>query len=426
MLMSKKSVLLPDLGEGVTEGELVKWCVQVGDTVSSDQTVAEFMTDKATVEIPSPYEGVVKELKFKEGANVAVTTEILVLEESKGSSQTPSKTASESVTSPKRSVPKPTPPPAASLSTGSASHLSVSPPVAADHVLATPSTRKLARELGVDLNQVQPTGFAGRVLREDVLKNSSSPTAMPSFFQNPAALDRTEAEQRAPLRGIRKKIAQTLQQTKHTVPHFTLMDEVCVTDLVRLRQQTKQLAKPMNIKVTFLPFVIKALALTLKEFPALNASIDDEKEEIVYKKYYHMGVATDTPEGLVVPVVRFADQKNILQLSQEIMELSQKARTGRLSREEMTGSTLTITNIGSLGGQYATPIINHPEVAILGMYKVFQKPIWKEGQWRPEDFMNFSLTADHRLIDGALAARFLNQFLKNLQHIGGLLAFEAC
>ncbi len=426
--MSKIAVTLPDLGEGVTEGELVKWLVKIGDVVSKEQPVAEFMTDKATVEIPSPYDGVVGELKYKEGDNVEVTKEILSLEKTQIEKKT-FESPKPSVSETKAPEKQPSFSQNSSLTKTSvtASPLSTSPPVVFNHVLATPSTRKLARELGVDLNQVKPTGHAGRVLREDVLKMTSTHSHKPvSLFQRQAVLDKTETVERLPLRGLRRKIAKAMQQAKQIVPHFTLMDEACVTDLIALKEQTKALVEPLEIKMTFLPFVIKALILSLREFPQLNASIDDKKEEIVYKKYFHVGFAADTPEGLVVPVIRFADQKNILQLSEEINNLAQRARAGKLKREELTGSTITITNIGSLGGQYATPIINHPEVAILGMYKLFQKPVLKDGVWLSLDFMNFSLTADHRLIDGALAAKFLSCFIKNINHIGGHLALESC
>ena len=339
--MSKKAVSLPDLGEGVTEGELVKWLVKVGDTVLEEQTIAEFMTDKATVEIPSPYAGLVVQLNYKEGDNVEINKEILILEKTKArqeenkkpedkkevSEKSEAKKASQSQNQEQTQAPSSL---SSSQELSSSQSVLLSPPVACDHVLASPSTRRLARQLGVDLNQVTPTGHVGRVLREDVEKAGSLEKPHLSLFQRPAVLDKTEKEQRVLLRGLRKKIAEAMQKSKQIVPHFTLVDEACVTDVIALRQQAKSLAESLGIKVTFLPFVIKALILTLRKFPELNASLDDEKKEIVYKKYFHIGFAADTPEGLVVPVIRFADQKNILQLSQEITDLALRARAQKL------------------------------------------------------------------------------------------------
>ena len=309
--------------------------------------------------------------------------------------------------------------------------------------MATPSTRRLARELNVDINNIQGTGNVGRVTREDLLgvvqqslgastppslssngghigttpQTSSSTTPQSSFLPLPQRhLSSGEAiEERQPLRGIRRKIAEKMQRTKQIVPHFTLMDEANVTELYEFRQQAKKTGQAYGVKVTFLPFIMKALIATLREFPAVNASIDDESQEIVYKKYYHLGFATDTVNGLLVPNIKHADQKTILELSREITDLASRAREGQLAREDMKGATVTITNIGSVGGTYATPIINHPEVAILGVYKMTDKPLFQDGEFYPAKVMNFTLTCDHRLIDGAVAARFLSSFIKRIE-----------
>jgi pyruvate dehydrogenase E2 component (dihydrolipoamide acetyltransferase) len=451
-------VKLPELGEGVTEGELVKWLVKPGDTVKPDQPVVEVMTDKATVEVPSPVGGVVKELKFKTGDVIKVESTILTLEgasagaakaepqahrpeppkpapaaasgngqRSTATSQSPSQ-----ATQPQRSQPTTSfhqGMGAQTMSTG------VYPPVADSNVLATPSTRRLAREMGIDINALKGSGLAGRVTREDVITTgghagnggmdivpTSNGIKVPGIprpaYHGPAGA----VEERVPLRGIRKKIAENLQMAKQIIPHFTLMDEADVTELVALRESLKEHAEKSGTKITYLPFVMKALIATSREFPMFNASIDDAAQEIVYKKYFNIGFAADTPNGLLVPVVKSADQKTILDISKEIIDLSKRARDGKLKPDEMKGATITITNIGSVGGTYATPIINHPEVAILGMYKISDKLILGANkEVKVIKSMNFTITADHRLIDGAVAANFMRSFMQKIQNPGRLM-----
>ena len=423
-------VKLPDIGEGVTEGELVKWLVKVGDTLSEDQPIAEVMTDKATVEVPSPHAGTVVELRASEGDIIPIETTLLVLEgagkaNSKPKDQAPSPSP----------TPKVAPPPspsntmmaATTSATGSAG-MEIYPPAASSQVLATPATRRLARELELDINQLTGTGNAGRVTREDVLKAKSTGAGAVAagspkmefpkpHFQTQVA----ELEDRIPLRGIRRKIAEQMQMTKQVVPHFTLMDEANITELVKMRAQAKSVGEALGVKVTFLPFIMKALIATMREFPMFNASIDDAKGEIVYKKYFNIGFAADTPQGLLVPVVKNADQKTILEISKEIQDLADKARQGKLALEDMKGATITITNIGSVGGTYATPIINHPEVAILGVYKIMDKPVFKDGKFRAAKVQNYTVTCDHRLIDGAVAANFLKSFFQKIENPSHLM-----
>ena len=437
-------VKLPELGEGVTEGELVKWLVKVGDTVKPDQPVAEMMTDKATVEVPSPVGGVVKELKFKAGDVVKVESVLLTLEGSGATASAPA--AKPAHTTPAPAAAKPAAPaPAAAMATRAAgaeinrpaapagamsAGPAIYPPVADSKVLATPSTRRLARETGVDVNQLRGSGLAGRVTREDVLGarggNGGGMDVVPTAalrtpprpaYQGPGGA----TEERVPLIGIRKKIAENLQRSKQIIPHFTLMDEANVTELVALRESLKDYAEKAGVKITYLPFVIKALIATIREFPMFNASIDDAAGEIVYKKYFNIGFAADTPNGLVVPVIKDADHKTLLQISAEILDLSKRARDGKLKPEEMKGACITITNIGSVGGTYATPVINHPEVAILGMYKISDKPVIENGELHAIKVMNYTVTCDHRLIDGAVAARFLKSFLEKIENPGRLM-----
>lgn len=410
-------VKLPELGEGVAEGELVKWLVKVGDSVKADQAVCEVMTDKATVEVPTTTSGIVKELKFKVGEVIKVENILLVLE----SSAVAAKSVNANLAS--RSA--------------SANEASFYPPAASSTVLATPATRRLAREMGVDLNSMTGTGLAGRVTRDDVMSAkgltnsagaysaksaSTSISSVATSIPKPAYSGPVGAlEERVPMIGIRRKIAENMQKSKSIIPHFTLMDEANVTELVTLRESLKDYAEKNGTKITYLPIVMKALIATIREFPMFNASIDDAASEIVYKKYFNLGFAADTPNGLVVPVIKNADQKTIMELSKEILDLSKRARDGKLKPDEMKGACITITNIGSVGGTYATPVINHPEVAILGMYKIDEKPVIRNGQLAAIKVMNFTITADHRLIDGAVAARFLKSFLEKIQNPGRLM-----
>ena len=435
-------IKLPEIGEGVTEGELVKWLVKVGDSIKVDQPIAEVMTDKATVEVPTPTAGLVKALKAKEGDVIKVEQTLIEIDAinssvstNKTASSEPSAPKSHSInplTAPEKTSHASAPVPVkSSPSNNTNSQIEIYPPVADSKVLATPATRRLAREMSIDINGISGTGLAGRVTREDVLQNQggngltiSAPTKVSSVsiprpsYQGPTG----SIEERVALRGIRKKIAENMQMAKQIVPHFTLMDEANVSQLVTLRDSLKSLAEKEATKITYLPFVMKALIATIRQFPQFNASIDDAAQEIVYKKYFNIGFAADTPNGLVVPVIKNADQKSILDLSKEIIDLSKRARDGKLKPEEMKGATITITNIGSVGGTYATPIINHPEVAILGMYKIQDKVILENKEFKVVKSMNFTITADHRLIDGAVAANFLKSFFQRIEQPGVLMA----
>jgi len=442
-------VKLPELGEGVTEGELVKWLIKAGDLIKPDQSIAEIMTDKATVEVPSPIAGVVEKLLFKEGETIKVESDLIVLkavDSNQNLNPAPLNKVNSNVTSVDReqdsSIPSSMPmatlqavnfpqkltnsinsPQFATEPMSQSERHDVVLAPADTKVLATPSTRRLARELNIDINLIQGTGLAGRVTREDVLNYTKGLHKLTKADGEKFSLvTHRSAEERVPLKGIRKKIAENMQMSKRVIPHFTLMDEAVVTELVKVRESLKELAESHHTKITYLPFVMKALVATAKEFPMFNASIDDQQQEIVYKKYFHLGFAADTPNGLVVPVVHDVDQKSILMLAKEILELSHRAREGKLKLEEMKGATMTITNIGAVGGTYATPIINHPEVAILGMYKLMDKVVVGDhGQFVVEKVMNFTITCDHRLIDGAVAARFLKSFIARIGQPSRLL-----
>lgn len=303
------------------------------------------------------------------------------------------------------------------------------PPVANSNVLATPATRRLARETGVDINVIQGTGLAGRVTRDDVAGAKGGGSAGGAIARAPKPdIPRPSVpsaggsmEDRVPIRGVRKKIAENMQMAKHVIPHFTLMEEARVDELVKVRAAAKEHAEKYGVKVTYLPFIMKAVIATCREFPMFNASMDDQAGEIVYKKYFNMGFAADTPNGLMVPVVKNADFKTVLQISQEIQQLAGKARDGKLALEDMKNATITVTNIGSVGGLYATPIINHPEVAILGVYKIQDKPIWNGKEFVRGQVMNFTITCDHRLIDGAVAANFMKAFVARIENPSQLM-----
>ncbi len=392
-------IKLPEIGEGVNEGELLKWLVKEGDAVKVDQGLVEILTDKASVEIPSAVTGTVESLKANVGDMIEVGQTLMTVKLSQESSQ---KVAQQVTSNYKESSQS------AIIKDARAEDSSVKKlKDTSEQVLATPSTRRLAQKLDVDITQVSGTGNIGRVTREDVEKAFKTGHSPRQAISAKADLK----DEVIPLRGIRRKIAERMQLAKQTIPHFSIMDEANVTQLVQLRAKCKEHFK--DVKITYLPFIMKALVSACKDFPMLNASID--KDQIIYRKNFHIGFAADTPDGLLVPVIKNADQKTILQISQEIEGLANKAKAGRLTLEEMTGSTITITNIGSIGGSYATPIINPPEVAIIGLYRIKKTPVFKDGAIESVDMMNLSCTADHRLIDGAVAARFLKTLIQKIE-----------
>ena len=411
-----KKIVLPELGEGVTEGELVKWLVSEGDLVQIDQAVAEVMTDKASMEIPSPLDGVVESVLAKEGDTIQVGQNLLTIKLSAEKaevkiSKQPASPVLRAIHPVKAPVPDPKDP---KMDTDSVSSVDSS-------VLATPFTRRLARELGVNLNQIQGSGLAGRITKQDVLKYSDksaqrTPVSGSASIATGFSVSKEDHQDRQPLKGIRKKIAEKMQLSKTIIPHFTLLESADVEQLEELKNSVKDMLKEKEIKVTYLSFVMKALLQTIKEFPELNASIDDFSKEIVIKNYYHFGFAVDTPRGLLVPVVKNVDKKSVAEVSFEIQTLAEKARAGNIQVEDMSEGTITITNIGSLGGQYATPIINAPEVAILGMYRLYIRPYWDGSSFIPKKTMNFSLTCDHRLIDGAVSARVMKSFIQKIEN----------
>jgi len=404
----------PDIGEGLTEGEIVRWLVKEGDEVKEGQPLVEVETDKALAEIPSPRTGVILKILAKEKEIVKVGQVMVVIgEKGEAPAALPPKPKSVGVVGELEEAPEEAP--AAEVRAEAARPTFVSP-----HALATPAVRALAKELGVDINKVKGTGPEGRVLEKDVRQAVE-------MKEKPVEVKPVEAPKkvrkydlygyvdRIPLRGVRRSIAKAMVKSKYTAPHVTTMDEADVTELWKIREKEKKAAEKKEIKLTILPFLIKAVIAGLKEHPYLNATLDDENEEIILKKYYNIGVATDTPEGLMVPVVKNANDKPILQLAEELTQLAEKARNRTIDLADLKGGTFTITNYGALGGMYGTPIINHPEVAILGTGKIKDQPVAMDGKIEIRKILFLALSFDHRVVDGAEAARFLNTVIARLE-----------
>ncbi|MEB4787065.1 dihydrolipoyllysine-residue acetyltransferase [Enterococcus sp. E4-150] len=415
---------LPDIGEGIAEGEIVKWFVKPGDTINEDDTLLEVQNDKSVEEIPSPVTGTVKNVIVPEGT-VANVGDVLVEIDAPGHNSAPS-TSAPSAEAPKEKV----------ETSGSASVVEAADPN--KRVLAMPSVRQFAREKDVDISQVTATGKGGRVTKEDIENFlAGAPSSAPAKSEAPEVATPKEAapaaeskpaepakpfkstlgdlEERVAMTPTRKAIAKAMVNSKHTAPHVTLHDEVEVSKLWDNRKRFKEVAAANGTKLTFLPYVVKALTATVKKYPVLNASIDDANQEIVYKHYYNIGIATDTDHGLYVPNVKDADRKGMFAIADEINEKAKLAHDGKLSAEDMRNGTITISNIGSVGGGWFTPVINYPEVAILGVGTIAQQPIVNaEGEIVVGRVMKLSLSFDHRIVDGATAQQAMNNIKRLL------------
>jgi pyruvate dehydrogenase E2 component (dihydrolipoamide acetyltransferase) len=430
----------PELGEGIHEGEILKLHMKPGDEVTDDDMFMDVQNDKAIVEVPSPVTGKVIEIKVKEGqvchVGDLVATIDIAGEAAVENDKQPEAAETAKVDKPKdiqSALKQPSDPEKVEASI--ASVIDERDPKVG--VLATPSVRKLAREKGLSLAEVTASGKNGRVTREDVVaasegglsggakraeKDASAITVQPNRdvseqTTEKATLDKgnllTQVE-RVPLKGIRKLIANAMVKSVYTAPHVTLMDEVNVSLLVAFREKMKPAAEKKGVKLTYLPFIIKAMIAAVRQYPVMNTEIDEAKSEIIYKKYYNIGIATDTDNGLMVPVIVEADRKNLWMLAGTIKDLAERARAGKLASHEMKGSTITITNIGSAGGMFFTPVINFPEVAILGVGRITEKPIVSDGTIIAAHVMALSLSFDHRIIDGGTAQRFLNEIKRLL------------
>ncbi|MDO8340074.1 MAG: dihydrolipoamide acetyltransferase family protein [Candidatus Burarchaeum sp.] len=420
---------LPDVGEGIHEGKLVKWLLDEGAEVKADQPVVEVETDKAVVEIPSPKAGTLIKQHSKVGDVVKVGEVLFELgEKGEQSNYVATKTELPAATVQKSQPPAPKiPTPLVSLP---------SPALSSEggKVLATPATRKFASDMGVGIEQVKGSGPGGRVTIDDVKAYAASGSGKAggaasaaggagaaTYASAPMSSASSEVHEdfgpveRMKISGHRRAIGERMRKSVYTMPHVTHMEEADVTWLVQVRERAKADAAAKGVKLTYLPFIIKAALGALKEFPQFNARFDEATQELVLRKYYNIGLAVDTDEGLTVPVIKDADKKDLLALAEEITRLSDEARTRKLKLEEMRGGTFTITNIGSVGGVYATPIINYPEIAILGVMKIKERPVIVEKMVESRKIMTLVLSYDHAMIDGGVAARFMNAVVKRLE-----------
>ncbi len=442
---------LPDVGEGIHEGEIVKWHVKAGDVVKEDQLMVEVMTDKATVEITSPKAGRIANIFAKEGIVAKVGDVIVTIEEGAGGA--PSKAAPAAAAAPKAEhaspakevkeektlfeLPKelggvnpfkkqggqPAPQPVAAVRSAPAAQ--VTHP--SGRPLAAPAVRRRAREMGVDLATVRGSGPVGRITHQDLetvtqAGNGGAQRAAPQqMVTSPAShapmkITTHGPVETLPIKGLRKKIAENMSRSKHTAAHYTYVEEVDASELVALRDSANELAKARGVKLTYLPFVFKAAIAALKAYPIVNSSYDETTQELILKKYYNLGFAAATEEGLIVPVIKNADKKSIFDIAKELETLAEKVRIKKASPDDLSGSTFTVTSLGKLGGLLATPIINYPEVAIMGVHGIKDRPVInKKGEIVAGKIMNLSFSFDHRIVDGAVGAQFAATLIKYLE-----------
>lgn len=431
---------LPDLGEGIAEGELLKWLVKVGDTVEEHQEIAEVETDKAVVQVPSPRSGKILELNAQPGDTVQVGEVLCTIgREGEKVSQAKVKPKSKKEVEeeaksekPKKKGPKHVPAGAVgeleeapeedsgesegeTVEPSRKGKAGLQPPKKAPEpkVKALPAIRKLAQELSVNLAEIKGSGPGGRITEDDVRQASGKAEKAPGAPS--ISFEKFGRVLRIPLKGVRKTIAENMARSLQTAAHVTHMDMIDVTRLAEIREKEKKIAEEKGVKLTFLPFIVKACVLALKKFPYVNASLDDNTQEIVIKQFYNMGIAVDTPHGLMVPVVKHADSRTIYEVAREIWRVAELARTREIKLKDLQGGTFTITNVGSLGGWFATPVINYPEAAILALGRIQDMAVPVEGEIHIRKMLPVSLSFDHRIIDGALAAKFVNEIKIHLE-----------
>jgi pyruvate dehydrogenase E2 component (dihydrolipoamide acetyltransferase) len=432
---------LPDIGEGISEVELLQWYVKEGEAVQEDQNLAEIETDKAVADLPSPYSGVVSRLHYKPGDRIPVGTVLVTFTETEPKAVEPEPYRAE------EPVPEqPSGAEAPSAAAAPAPRPQPSTPQRPEHdgrrVLAAPATRRRARELGVDLTAMQGSGPGGRVTIEDIERQAresqkagvgvkepppeveAAPTEVPAAEALPRAVPERIAlpdfaqwgpVERVSLTATRRQIARKMVQSLFTAPHAAALDEADVTELESLRLRVQERLTERQVRLTLLPFVMKATLAALKQFPYLNATLDEEKQEVILKRYYHFGIAVDTERGLIVPVIRDVDRKSVVELARELGELVVRTRTGKVTLAELHGGTFTLTNAGALGGHAFIPIINYPEVAILGIGRAQEKPIARAGEIVIRTMLPLSISFDHRVVDGADVVRFLASVMRLLE-----------
>jgi pyruvate dehydrogenase E2 component (dihydrolipoamide acetyltransferase) len=411
-----------DIGEGVHEGEILQWYVKEGDIVKEEQLLVEVLTEKVTVEITSPVAGIIASLEGRTEGDIITVGEILVKIDIEDGSKLKKEIPQIEVTKEKDD----------SLFTAAEPFKRIQPKrtdakIINERPLAAPSIRREARERGIDLHKVIGSGPAGRITREDFNAFIKVDTIQTDVSITKQAAYKGE-DTRIPLRGLRRNISKAMRRSKDTAAHYTYFEEVDMSGLEELRQKAKPLGEKYGVKLTYIPLVIKCLVPALRKFPYLNSSLEDDKGEIVLKNDINIGIAVNTDAGLVVPVIKNADQKTIWELAREVVELADKARSGKLSLDEVTGGSFTITSVGNIGGFAATPIIRWPEVAILGLMKSKLRPVVIENYGKPEiairPTMMLSLTIDHRVVDGAMAAMFTNTLVQYLENPALLLLNE--
>lgn len=419
--MGTHVIKMPDIGEGIAQVELVEWFVKVGDLIAEDQVVADVMTDKATVEIPSPVSGKVMALGGQPGEVMSVGSELIRIEVEGNGNHVDAPQAKAAETPPASEAPKQaaqeqpaqatlTPPanrPAAPLA----------PRQASDKPLASPAVRKRALDAGIELRYVHGSGPAGRILHEDLDAFLSQPQR--TGEQAPSGYGKRTDSEQVPVIGLRRKIAQRMQDAKRRVAHFSYVEEIDVTALEALRQQLNGKHGQDRGKLTLLPFLVRALVVALRDFPQINATYDDEAQVITRHGAVHVGIATQGDNGLMVPVLRHAEAGNLWANAAEIARVANAARTNKASREELWGSTITLTSLGALGGIVSTPVVNTPEVAIVGVNRMVERPVIIDGQIVVRKMMNLSSSFDHRVVDGMDAALFI-------QAVRSLLEQPAC
>ncbi|OGF58652.1 MAG: hypothetical protein A2Y62_03845 [Candidatus Fischerbacteria bacterium RBG_13_37_8] len=437
---------LPDIGEGVVEGEIVEWKVKPGDEVIEDQPMVEVMTDKATVELPSPKKGKIVEINGKAGDKIKVGAILLKIEVA---DDTDAKVEQKKEQPTERDIEK--------KQVSQKEETVEMQPEEKARVIATLAIRKLARDMNIELAKIKGSGEGGRVLREDLMQlaqGEKEPTTkeekivmVPSEMheqhkeekvvemqakeqgQFDEDIEKAEvievlrgvsesatSEEIIPYIGLRRKIGERMSLSKSKVPHFSYVDEVDMTEIVQTRQNFLPIAEERNVKLTFLPFIIKALVAALKKYPMANSSLDEEKNEIILKKYYNIGIATATEKGLIVPVVKNADKKSILQIAVDIERIGTAAKAGKVLLEDLQGGTFSITNVGSIGGLFSSPIINYPEVGIMGVHKIHKRPVVRQNTMVIRDMMYISFCFDHRIVDGAMAAEFAKYLIHYLEN----------
>ena len=429
---------LPEVGEGVIEAELVQWFVNVGDQVSDGQPICEIMTDKATMEINCPQSGLVTERCGDEGDVIAVHTKLIALDQSAQANAKPTakapvvEKANAQSLPPARKAPEAKPTPITKPVAPVVEAQRITPTKTTDKVLASPATRLFAAEKGCDLAAIIGTGKGGRITKEDVLRSLNvvkevavveTETIEDKIIAPPAiqASVKFGEDKIIKIVGLRRKIAEKMVESVQRAPHFTYVDEVDVTELVALRTSLKGIAKERGVKLTYIPFIMKALVSVFRQFPTVNAIMDEKSFSVTVRGEVNIGIATDTPQGLYVPVIKNVESKSILELAAEIADLTERTRNGKAKMHELQGGTFTLTSVGNIGGRFATPIINHPEVAILGVNQIHDRPMVINGEIVARKMMYLSPSFDHRILDGAVAARFTSALKAILENPAQLL-----